>query len=116
MRVLYITDPGVVGGATRALIEMTYELKKLGVEPVVCTSSYSELNDILNGMKIENCAIGHMSAMNTKSPYKWKRPLKYPYECLKYYLSIPKAIKNIKKNIDIKSIDIIHTNSARNDI
>ena len=45
---LYITDPGVVGGATRALIEMTYELKKLGVEPVVCTSSYSELNDILN--------------------------------------------------------------------
>ena len=91
MRVLYITDPGVVGGATRALIEMTYELKKLGVEPVVCTSSYSELNDILNGMKIENCAIGHMSAMNTKSPYKWKRPLKYPYECLKYYLSIPKA-------------------------
>ena len=116
MRVLYITDPGVVGGATRALIEMTYELKKLGVEPVVCTSSYSELNDILNGMKIENYAIGHMSAMNTKSPYKWKRPLKYPYECLKYYLSIPKAIKNIKKNIDIKSIDVIHTNSARNDI
>ena len=116
MRVLYITDPGVVGGATRALIEMTYELKKIGVEPVVCTSSYSELNDILNGMKIENYAIGHMSAMNTKSPYKWKRPIKYPYECLKYYLSIPKAIKNIKKNIDIKSIDIIHTNSARNDI
>ena len=42
--------------------------------------------------------------------------MKYPYECLKYYLSIPKAIKNIKKIIDIKSIDIIHTNSARNDI
>ncbi len=116
MRILYIGDQGSVGGAARALVEVVTEVKKFGVEPIVVTSVYDNLNEEIESYGISTIACGHQSAMNPKSPYKWKRPLKYPYECLRYYKSLPGAIKTIEENIDIHTIDLIHTNSARNDI
>ncbi len=116
MKILFISDPGTIGGAAKALLELTITLKKMGIEPIVCTSVLDGLNNELDRRNIKNFACGHESAMNPKSPYKWKRPLKYPYECGKYYLSLPNAIKKIERQIELDDISIIHTNSARNDI
>lgn len=116
MKILLISDPGSVGGAARALFEVADYLTKFGHKVIVCTSVYDQLNKDLESIGIETFACGHKSAMNPKSPYKWKRPLKYPYELIQYYFSLPKAIKIIEKNVDLSSVDIIHTNSSRNDV
>ncbi len=116
MRVLYIADPGSVGGAAKALSEVVEQVKKRNCEPIVVTSLYDDFNKNLEMGGIKTIVSGYQSAMNTKSPYIWKRPLKYPYESLRYYLSLSPAVRRIEESIDMESIDIIHTNSARNDI
>lgn len=116
MRVLYIADRGDEGGAARAIIEVVTNLQAMGVSPVVCTGTKNSLNDTFTELGITNFASCFYPAMNPKSPYLWKRPLKYPYELMQYYLAIYPAMKNISGHVDMNTIDIIHTNSARNDI
>ncbi len=116
INVLFITDPGIVGGATRALVELTTEIKKLGINPIVCTSNINKLNEELNRYGIKSVAIGHRSVMEPISPYIWKRPIKKILWKVLYYWAIFRAIKVAKNNEVFKTIDLIHTNSARNDI
>lgn len=116
MKIMIISDPGTVGGATRSLVDVSTELKRNGDDVLVCTSSHNELNKELYERGINSFACGHKSAMNPKSPFLWKRPIKYPIESARYKLAERTAIHNIEDNIDLKTIDVIHTNSARNDI
>lgn len=116
MKVLYITDPGIVGGATRSLVDIVSAMKNKGVECVVCTSGCNALNEELDALGIENFASGHRSAMDTPAYKKWKKPLKKIAKGLDYYVSLPFVLKKIETSVDLNTIDIIHTNSARNDI
>ncbi len=116
MKVLYITDPGIVGGATRSLVEMLSEMDTKNVECAVCTSSYSDLNRELDSLGISNFASGHHACMDIPPQKKWKAPFKKLIRGLEYHLSLNSVISCIENSIDLKSIDIIHTNSARNDI
>lgn len=116
MKILYITDPGIVGGATRSLVDVVSAMRDCGIKCVVCTSSYNELNKELNELGVENFASGHRAAMDTPAYKKWKKPFKKLIKGLEYHITLPSAIRSIEKNIDINSIDLIHTNSARNDI
>lgn len=116
MKVLYIVDPGVVGGATLAFLEIANQMKKRGVDCLVCTSDRNSLNKELDQMGIANIAIGHHSVLEPESPYKWKRPIKYPIRWIQYRLALKKALKIIEKNVNLSEIDLIHTNSHRNDI
>lgn len=116
MRILYIADPGSVGGATQSLIDVVSTMKLNGYDVIVCNSVNDRLNKKLDELGIACISCGHKSVMNPKSPYKWKRPLKYPIEKFLYYKSLEPAIKRIEGSVDMRTIDIIHTNSARNDI
>lgn len=116
MKCLYITDPGIVGGATRSLVDVVSAMSDRGIECVVCTSSYNELNDKLNELGIENFASGHRAVMDTPAYKKWKKPLKKIIRGFEYHVTLPSIIKGIEKRIDINSLDLIHTNSARNEI
>lgn len=116
MNILYIVDPGVVGGATHSFIELVNNVKKNGHTPIVCTSKWSTLNEQLNSIGIKTYEIGHASMMEPVSPYKWKRPIKYPLRWLNYMIRRYISIKRIEKKVDLTKISLIHTNSARNDI
>lgn len=116
MRVLYISDPGIVGGATRSLIDVVSEMKKKDIECIVCTSSKNELNDELAEIGVESISIGHYAAMETKSNKRWKNGLRYIKYATLYYFFRNIAVKRIVNSLDINQIDLIHTNSARNDI
>ncbi len=60
MKVVYIADIGIEGGATKSLVELVDTMKKEhGVEPIVLTSGYNRLNELLNADGIENYAVGH---------------------------------------------------------
>ena len=116
MKVLYILDPGTVGGATRAFMELVVQLKDYGVEPIVLTGSKNDFNIELNKLGINNISIGHKPVLVQIWTKSWKRRIVYIVNKAMYLLFRFKALYIVSKNVDLKSIDLIHTNSARNDI
>lgn len=116
MKVIFITDPSTVGGATRSLVDVTSKLKEKGIECVVCTGVLNKLNEELSSIGIENYVLGHKASMVVLPKAQWKKPIKYIWDLIAYRISTVLAVKKIRKLIDLKSVDIIHTNSARNDI
>lgn len=112
MKILYITDPVVVGGATQSLVDVATAMKERGADVTVCTSSRTELNEKLDKAGIFSFACGHMAAMEVRVP-----SIKYYItQSIKYYRTNKKAIHTIENTVNIKEFDLIHTNSSRNDI
>lgn len=118
MRILFITDPGIIGGATRSLVEVVTALRdSFGIDCIVCTSSYNELNVELNDVGIENLSCGHRAVMDVRPTLGRLNLIKaYLRFWVDYKMSLRPAIKKIQSTIDLRSVDIIHTNSSRNDI
>lgn len=116
MRVLYIVDEGNVGGAAHSFVEVMLNMKRMGVDPVVCNSIHNDLNDFLNQEGIENYSIGHKPAL---SPFEYKfpkAPLVWLLMAYRYRKARNKALGYVNKFINMSQIDLIHTNSARNDL
>lgn len=115
MNVIYILDPNTVGGATKSFVEIVTILKKeYNVNPYVCTGGYTELNEYLKKNDINAFDDGHIATMQVyanNETLKWKHKLKRTY---KYRTQ--NAVERIERNIPLDEIDLIHTNSARNDI
>ena len=125
MNVLFITDVNIVGGATKSFVELASLLKqKFNINIWVCTGSYTTLNQELSKIGILSIDDGHVPAMEADD----RRPQKkFSLEFIKYQINYYKAakifrkrtaaaVKKIERNIDLDLIDLIHTNSARNDI
>lgn len=117
MKVVYIADIGIEGGATKSLIELVSTMKsEHGVEPIVLTSGNDRLNESLSALGIENHSVGHGAFLQGAPDAAWKKPIKWLiyaiYYYSHYYLSIRKAIRTV----DWKSVDLIHTNVARDDL
>ena len=114
IKVLYILDYGILGGATKAFVTLVRQMKRQSIIPIVVTSDYNELNKQLEEIGIKTISVGHRTAIES---FSFKK-ITWPYSLLKlvvwYYYKECIAIKKIKKGIDFSEIDIIHTNSARN--
>lgn len=115
MKVLYILDYGTVGGATHSFLELVTQMKKLGVCPVVCLGQETDIVQYLDKEGIEYLCTGHRTVLEADfvkrkllSRFFWK-------QALSFFVRERKAMR-IVGSIDISSIDLIHTNSARNDI
>lgn len=116
MKVLYIVDEGNVGGAAHSFVEVMLQMKRLGVEPIVVNSVPNDLNVFLNNESIENYSVGHKPAL-TPFFFKFpKAPLVRILLAWRYLKARKAAINTVLKRIDLNTIDLIHTNSARNDL
>lgn len=115
MRILYILDPATIGGATNAFLSMTDILHKRGIDMIVCTSKYGKLNELLTQKGIYNIPILH-DEMITRIPCGKKEKIRKLRKTLLYAYHDIRAIRIITKNINIKQIDLIHTNSSRSDV
>lgn len=115
MKVLYILDYGTIGGATHSFLEMVVAMKERGVHPVVCLSRETDITTLLDEKGIEYFYAGHRSVL---VPFFFKGFL-WPYSLFRiafsYYYRELLSLRRLYK-LDLSSIDIIHTNSARNDI
>ncbi|WP_416044821.1 glycosyltransferase family 4 protein [Clostridium tyrobutyricum] len=110
MRVLFISHEDADFGAPKAMFELILNLKNnYDVEPIVLLHSDDNIKKLCDKVEIENYVVGHRNCISKKN-----RSIKgYIHFCLKkivYNLSRIIALHRIKKNIDMKSIDIIHTN------
>ena len=115
MKVLYVLDYGTVGGATHSALELVTQMKKLGVEPVVCLGKNSDIDKVFEKENIKHLCVGHRTALE---PFQFKGA-KWPLSLLKrlylFYIGEYKALRSLEK-LDWNTFDLIHTNSARNDI
>lgn len=116
MRVLYIADPVEVGGASKSLVDVVTAMTRYGVECVVCTSEHGNIEKELKTVGVQCIADGHMAAMEVPPESKIKRIPVYVLRKLQYQKSLKRAMKIIESQIDMATVDIIHTNSARNDL
>ncbi len=116
MKILYIADPLIVGGATRSLVDVVTSIKARGMECVVCTSEENSLSKELKGYGIQNFSSGHRAVMDVRPKVRWKRPIIFILKAIYYYIRIPAAIHRIENMIDMETVDLIHTNSVRSDI
>ena len=115
MRILFINDMYTVGGATMALKELLLRLKADGHEPIVCTSVHDSFNDFLDANGIQNLPDGHISVMDVTRRLLRHSSLYFHYRKRQYQAAMQHALELIPQRIDMHSIDLIHTNSIRND-
>lgn len=116
MKVLFIIDYGTVGGATHSFLEMVSALKDKSVTPFVCTSKRDYINNYLDSIGIDNFAIGHKTVLSPLSTSGIKGKLRWIKCCLDYYISNYMSLRKLESSLNLAEIDLIHTNSARNDI
>lgn len=117
MKVLYFADELTQSGAIKSFEEVVTSMHDIyGIETVVCTSGYGELNQRLNDKGIENTAVGYGSYMQNSPITWWKIPIKYILGGVKYFAKKKSAFKLVERNIDLNSIDLIHINVNRTDI
>lgn len=115
MTVLYILDYGTVGGATHSFIEMVMAMKSYGVRPIVCLGKKTDIVDLLNKEGIKYVYLGHRTVLEPFSRKGFYWPCRLFIVLLRYWLKELIALYRLRK-VDLSSIDLIHTNSARNDI
>lgn len=115
MKVLYIIDYGTVGGATLSFLELVVAMKRLGVTPVVCLGKKTDIVQYLDEKGIDYFCAGHRTVLEPFSFKKWKWPLSLAKKLFFFYTKEGIALHRLK-GLDLLSIDLIHTNSARNDI
>lgn len=115
MKIFYIIDYGTVGGATHSFIEMVVQLKVMGVEPIVCLGNKTDLVEIFKKENIKYICTGHRTVLQPFSYKGIKWPIRYIKMYFNFWIKEFIALWRLKM-IDWSQIDIIHTNSARNDI
>lgn len=117
MRVVYIADIGIEGGATKSLIELVSTMKsEHGVEPIVLTSGNDRLNESLSALGIENHPVGHGAFLQGAPDAAWKKPIKWILYAAYYYSHYHSSLRKAISAVDWENIDLIHTNVARDDL
>lgn len=115
MKVLYIMNHVDHGGAALALYDLIHEFSvtRSDIECVVITSKHNKLNEALDNLGIVNYSFNFNNFMS--SYHEPKKLVKFLLS-QRYKRNNLIALRNIEKQIDISSFDIIHTNLNRIDI
>lgn len=116
MTILYILDPAIIGGATKAFLSFINILKNKGISAVVCTANQTEFNDKLDSLGIANFPIGHREMITHYYESRLGKFFWWPPKFISYLIHNILAIRCIQKKIRMSDIDIIHTNSTRSDV
>ena len=87
MKVVYIADIGIAGGATKSLVELVETMKnEYDIEPIVLTSGNNLLNGQLNARNIKNYSFGYGAFLQGAPDSLWKKPIKWMLMGAVYYL------------------------------
>lgn len=115
MRVLHIANGDDKMGSGKCLYELlAYELRSENMIPIVINPFHNKMNDWCDINGIENYSICFPVFMY---PYHDKQAkLKYLIRKLQYLLLKGPALKELEKKVDLKSMDVVHTNNCLNDL
>lgn len=120
LRVVYVADQSVNGGASEALLEIVCGLRDLGlVDPVVMTAFNGAIEERLKEKNIPFVRTFHRQFAYDlpgigfeKNIFKCLRPIYY----ILYKICNIVAISRAEIKINWNEVDLVHTNVNRNDI
>lgn len=112
MKVLFILDPVAIGGATRSFLNLAKELQKFEVEITVCLSEYSFVCEELDEKNIPYIITKHQDMLIPIATQYKKNKAFYRQRIKDIIRSNIEAIRILKKSINIREFDLIHTNTS----
>ena len=117
MKVLYITNKDDKYGGAQCLMELMDSIREYDdIEVVLLNPEKNNFNSWCSERKIENYSIKYCGQMYCKHNGGIVFRIKYLSYFFRYFLLNPFAIRKIEKTIDIKSFNLIHTNTSTVDI
>ncbi len=115
MNVLFIADGDIKYGASHSLVRLVEELKNLygiSIKIVIPVNSTITLED----MESDTLCI-HYAPFYQGIPYdKWRYPIKFIVRGTLYWYGRIRAVQEVERRIDLNTIDLIHSNSSREDL
>lgn len=115
MNILLIGDGDTKYGASHSLFQLVKELNnlfKININIVLPFNSRIE-----GGLEEVNTLYIHYTPFYQGVPTdKWKFPIKYIIRGIMYWYGRFRAVKEVEKQLDISKIDLIHSNSSREDL
>lgn len=119
MKVMYVASGDDKYGAPKSMIDMVLPLKEqYEIEPIILTCNKGKLQDFCKENDIEEHIVGSSEFMVVGGSNLFRKIVKHslaPVLALKYLKSRKKTILNIKNTVNLKEIEIIHTNVNRVD-
>ena len=116
MNVLIIADGDTRYGASRSLLHMAINLQqKSDLNITVVLNCNSDMVDLL---KKHGCVVAIIHYNLCIQPYpevSWWFPIRFVHQGMKYLYGRIFALKELKKIIKIEDVDLIHSNSSRED-
>jgi len=120
MKVLFIPDVSEYGGAYNSFCEMVYCLhENHGVEPIILTARKGKYVEFAKKNGFEYLVVKYRPFYLQKGNTLEIRLAKFlvlPFLYVDYMFAKISIIKKIDKNLDIASIDLIHSNVNRDDV
>lgn len=117
MNILVISDADVKYGASHSLLHMVQALKeqyKINIKVVLPADS--EFRIKLEKMGCDVFCI-HYAPFYQGIPIDlWKFPIKYIIRGVPYWYGRIRAVKEVERSVDLNTIDLIHSNSSREDL
>lgn len=120
MHVLFIHGVGSKYGAYHSLLGLITTLKTIdpSLEISIALSRKGDSGNRFQELERSGCNvydIPYEPYMQEKPEDKWKFPAKFILHGIRYLFCRIRFLKVLKKQIDFKSIDLIHSNSSRDD-
>lgn len=118
MHVLFVADADSKYGASHSMLQMVAALGR--IDPSMKRSVVVTKNSMLaTGFERLGCAVYRMRYRpfyeNVPKPH-WKFPVKYVIRGAEYLWGVTYGLCELEKELDISSVDIIHSNSSREDL
>lgn len=115
MNVLIIADGDIKYGASHSLVQLVKELKNLygiSIKVVIPANSTNKIKD----MESDTLCIHYVPFYQGIPFEKWKYPIKFIIRGAQYWYGRIRAVKEVEQRIDLSTIDLIHSNSSREDL
>ena len=117
MNILMIADGDTKYGASHSLLQMVQELKTMDdINIKIIIPVHSEMRNKLENTECEFWDIHYVPFYQGIPDDKWKYPVKYMIRGVLYWYGRIRAVKEIEKRLDLGKIDLIHSNSSREDL
>lgn len=116
MNVLLIADGDTKYGASHSLFQLVKELSclfKINIKIVMPYNSKTE-NEL--DIAVNTLYIHYTPFYQGIPENKWKFPIKYIVRGITYWCGRFWAVREVEKQLDIHDIDLIHSNSSREDL
>lgn len=117
MNVLIIADGDIKYGASHSLLQLVQELKSLyEINIRVIVPVHSTMKTIWKNTECNILSIHYAPFYQGIPQEKWKYPIKFLVRGALYWYGRIRAVKEVEQLIDLDTIDLIHSNSSREDL